>query len=76
MARSGMDVGLEHLPEDKRQELDWVLEVLFRALEAATKDRASQRRRGQILKVGLFGSYARAIGSTIPWADTSPTTIS
>lgn len=59
MARSGMDIGLEHLPEDKRQELGWVLEVLFRAFEAATKARTSERRQGRILKVVLFGSYAR-----------------
>lgn len=36
-----------------------MLEVLFRAFEAATKNRASERRQGQILKVVLFGSYAR-----------------
>lgn len=36
-----------------------MLEVLFRAFEAATKNRASERRQGQILKIVLFGSYAR-----------------
>lgn len=36
-----------------------MLEVLFRSFEAATKSRASERRQGQILKVMLFGSYAR-----------------
>lgn len=54
-----MKSGLDHLPEGKRQELQLVLEVLFRAFEAATKNRASERRQGQILKVLLFGSYAR-----------------
>ncbi|PZQ57240.1 MAG: nucleotidyltransferase [Phenylobacterium zucineum] len=54
-----MKSGLDHLPEGKRQELQLVLEVLFRAFEAATKNRGSEHRQGQILKVVLFGSYAR-----------------
>lgn len=66
MARRGMKSGLDHLPEGKRQELQLVLEVLFRAFEAATKNRASERRQGQILKVVLFGSYARG-----DWVDDS-----
>lgn len=54
-----MKSGLDHLPDGKRQELQLVLEVLFSSFEAATKDRGSERRRGQIVKVVLFGSYAR-----------------
>jgi predicted nucleotidyltransferase len=53
-----MKTSLEHLPDGKRQELAQVLEVLFREFEAATKAKSS-RRPGRILKVILFGSYAR-----------------
>jgi predicted nucleotidyltransferase/HEPN domain-containing protein len=49
---------LNHLPEDKRQELDRVLEILFRAIEEATRGKGP-RKQGRILKVLLFGSYAR-----------------
>ena len=49
---------LDHLPDGKRQELDRILEILFRAFEAATSNRAPHKR-GRILKVVLFGSYAR-----------------
>lgn len=54
-----MKASLDHLPESKREELQQVLEVLFRAFDAATKARTSERRQGRILKVVLFGSYAR-----------------
>lgn len=54
-----MKTSLDHLPEAKRLELQWVLEVLFRAFEVATSARTSERRQGKILKVVLFGSYAR-----------------
>lgn len=53
-----MTRGLDHLPEGKRQELERILEILFRAFEAATGRRAAHKR-GRILKVILFGSYAR-----------------
>jgi uncharacterized protein len=54
-----MKTTLDHLPEGKRRELQWVLEVLFREFEEATKRKASRRGQGRILKVILFGSYAR-----------------
>jgi predicted nucleotidyltransferase len=50
---------LDHLPETKRDELARVLEILFRGFEAATKHKTSPRSRGSILKVVLYGSYAR-----------------
>jgi predicted nucleotidyltransferase/HEPN domain-containing protein len=53
-----MKTSLDHLPEGKRQELQHVLEVLFREFEEATKAKAA-RRQGRVLKVILFGSYAR-----------------
>jgi predicted nucleotidyltransferase/HEPN domain-containing protein len=50
---------LDHLPDAKRQDLERVLEILFRAFEEATKNKSSSRKRGRILKVVLYGSYAR-----------------
>jgi predicted nucleotidyltransferase len=54
-----MKTSLEHLPEGKRQELARILEILFREFEAATHNRTGARKQGRILKVVLFGSYAR-----------------
>ncbi len=54
-----MNDSLDHLPEGKRQELARVLEILFREFEDATRSRSSARKQGRILKVLLFGSYAR-----------------
>jgi predicted nucleotidyltransferase len=54
-----MKTNLDHLPERKRHELSRVLEILFREFEEATKNRSSTRKQGRILKVILFGSYAR-----------------
>jgi len=54
-----MNTSLDHLPEGKRSELARVLEILFREFEDATKNRSVARRQGRILKVVLFGSYAR-----------------
>ena len=53
-----MNPNLDHLPEGKRQELELVLEILFRAFEEATRNKGP-RKQGRILKVVLFGSYAR-----------------
>jgi uncharacterized protein len=55
-----MKSGLEHLPETKRRELSRVVEILFSEFEAAIGGgKAKFKRPGQILKVILFGSYAR-----------------
>jgi predicted nucleotidyltransferase len=55
-----MKSGLEHLPETKRRELARVVEILFSEFEAAIAGgKAEFKKRGQILKVILFGSYAR-----------------
>jgi uncharacterized protein len=51
---------LDHLPEPKRRELALVVEIIFSEFEAAIAGgKAEFKRRGQILKVILFGSYAR-----------------
>ena len=54
-----MKTSLDHLPETKRDELAHVLAILFRGFEEATKNKMSKRKQGSILKVVLYGSYAR-----------------
>jgi predicted nucleotidyltransferase/HEPN domain-containing protein len=55
-----MKIGLDHLPEAKRRELAHVVEVLREQFAFATARRSQVRTRGgQLLKVILFGSYAR-----------------
>lgn len=54
-----MKTSLDHLPEGKRAELSRILEVLFREFEDITKRKTAARLQGRILKVILFGSYAR-----------------
>ncbi len=51
---------LDHLPANKRRELARVLEIIFAEVEQfrATKQ-SSKRANSQILKVILYGSYAR-----------------
>ena len=55
-----MKTSLDHLPEGKRRELARVVEILHQefddALALATAER---KKRGRILKIILFGSYAR-----------------
>ncbi|WP_380871566.1 nucleotidyltransferase [Sphingomonas sp. DBB INV C78] len=55
-----MKHSLDHLPEGKRRELAFVVETLREgfATAIATK-RADRLKNGQILKIILFGSYAR-----------------
>jgi len=55
-----MRAGLDHLPAAKRRELERVARVLFDEFEDAVKNRLSDKRKGgRILKLILFGSYAR-----------------
>ena len=55
-----MKTSLDHLPEAKRRELARAVEILFAEFEAVTAGGHSEHKRdGQILKVILFGSYAR-----------------
>ncbi len=55
-----MKIGLDHLPEGKQRELALVVRVLFEEFEAV-RGRANQqwKKNGRILKVVLYGSYAR-----------------
>ena len=55
-----MKSSLDHLPERKQRELARVLEILHEEFEDALKGgTAAFKKRGRILKVILFGSYAR-----------------
>ncbi|HEY8618256.1 nucleotidyltransferase domain-containing protein [Phenylobacterium sp.] len=55
-----MRTTLDHLPEGKRRELERIVEILFAEFEDALKGRnAPHRKAGRILKIILFGSYAR-----------------
>jgi predicted nucleotidyltransferase/HEPN domain-containing protein len=55
MARS-----LEHLPEGKRAELSLVADLLRREFDAAVATRWSEQlKAGRILRIVLYGSYAR-----------------
>ena len=60
-----MRTSLDHLPDAKRRDLSWALKVLFEEFEAAVAHGTSgHKRRAEILKVVLFGSYA-----TGKWVD-------
>ncbi len=55
-----MRADLDHLPGVKRRELERVARVLFDEFEDAVKTKLSDKRKGgRILKLILFGSYAR-----------------
>ncbi len=51
---------LAHLPDRKRRELQHAVRILFDEFEDSQKTKLSDKaRRGRILKLVLFGSYAR-----------------
>lgn len=55
-----MHRSLDHLPAGKRRELQWVVEVLREEFAKAIEGRKAEGvKDGQILKIILFGSYAR-----------------
>jgi len=55
-----MKTGLDHLPAKKQRELKRVVEILFEEFEQALGLATSTRKKqGRILKIILFGSYAR-----------------
>lgn len=58
MAR--MKTGLDHLPEGKRRELEFVDDLIREGFANALAHRTAERlRAGKLLKIILFGSYAR-----------------
>ena len=51
---------LDHLPQTKQRELQRVTEILFEEFADAMKSASSpKKKQGRILKIVLFGSYAR-----------------
>ncbi len=55
-----MKTSLDHLPERKQQELGEIRRILFEEFEDTIRGRnAPHRKAGRILKIVLFGSYAR-----------------
>ncbi len=58
--RLDMRSNLEHLPEKKQRELARVVEIIHEEFSDALEgSSASFKKRGRILKIILFGSYAR-----------------
>lgn len=57
---AAMNQGLDHLPEGKRRELDFVVAVIREGFAKAIAHRTQPRfRTGTLFKIILFGSYAR-----------------
>ncbi|WP_300998266.1 HEPN domain-containing protein [Hyphomonas sp.] len=57
---NGMRTDLDHLPPGKQRELARVTEILFEEFADAMKSASSPKKKeGRILKIVLFGSYAR-----------------
>jgi len=55
-----MKTSIDHLPEHKQQELARVVEILHAEFEdALAESSADWKKSGRILKIILFGSYAR-----------------
>lgn len=55
-----MKSSLDHIPHRKQRELARVLEILHEEFEDALNEgTADFKKRGRILKIILFGSYAR-----------------
>ncbi|TPG39766.1 HEPN domain-containing protein [Sphingomonas koreensis] len=51
---------LDHLPPAKQRELERVVQILFEECSATTENATGRRKAGRILKIILFGSYARS----------------
>ena len=55
-----MRISLDHLPESKQRNVARIVETIHEEFEDALKEAKSEnKRRGRILKIILFGSYAR-----------------
>ncbi|MCP3732878.1 nucleotidyltransferase domain-containing protein [Sphingomonas sp. MG17] len=54
-----MRTDLDHLPPAKQRDLERVVQILFEEFEDARGNPTGDRRLGRILKVILYGSYAR-----------------
>lgn len=55
-----MKISLDHLPEGKQRNVARIVEIIHEEFEDALKEAKSEaKRRGRILKIILFGSYAK-----------------
>jgi len=54
-----MKSDIDHLPPAKQRELERVIQILFEEFDDANGQATGTRRMGRILKVILYGSYAR-----------------
>lgn len=54
-----MRIELDHLPASKRRELDRVVQIIFEEFEGALGKPEGGKKLGKILKIILYGSYAR-----------------
>jgi predicted nucleotidyltransferase/HEPN domain-containing protein len=54
-----MRTDLDHLPAAKQRELDRVIQILFEEFGNAHASATGARKAGRILKIILYGSYAR-----------------
>lgn len=55
-----MKTSIDHMPLRKQRELEKVLEILHEEFEDALKEGTAEfKKRGRILKIILFGSYAK-----------------
>jgi len=52
-------IDLDHLPPAKQRELERVVEIVFDEFRAVNENATGPRKGGRILKIILFGSYAR-----------------
>ena len=54
-----MRTDVDHLPAAKQRELERIVEILFDEFGQATENATGRRKGARILKIILFGSYAR-----------------
>lgn len=54
-----MRTDLDHLPPAKQRDLERVVQILFEEFDDANSATSEQRKLGRILKVILYGSFAR-----------------
>ncbi|CAM8658655.1 HEPN domain-containing protein [Sphingobium cupriresistens] len=54
-----MRTDLDHLPAAKQRELEEVVRILFAEFRDATENATGRKKSARILKIILFGSYAR-----------------
>ncbi|MBN8818710.1 MAG: nucleotidyltransferase domain-containing protein [Sphingomonas sp.] len=54
-----MRVDLGHLPATKQRELERIVEMIFQGFREATQNATGRKKSARIVKIILFGSYAR-----------------